>query len=177
MGDFLLLCWTFLKIGALSFGGGWAIVGLIKREVMAAGWMDGAAFDSMVAIAQVTPGPVALNAATLVGWQRFGFPGALCATASVIAIPVAAILLAPAIGKRIHADKNALDESLKGGTQAMMLVTFIAFIPSLGIQELHVMPPLLAAAAFGLSAFTKVHPLLVILGAGLITLGLFFLGA
>jgi chromate transporter len=67
---------SFIKIGTVSFGGGWTVVGLIRDEVVGGGMMTDEAFRRSVAIAQVTPGPVALNVATLAGWSVGGVPGA-----------------------------------------------------------------------------------------------------
>ena len=62
----LEIIWTFFKIGIVSFGGGWSIVGIIRNEVVPR-WVDEQGFLSLIAIAQSTPGPIALNAATMIG--------------------------------------------------------------------------------------------------------------
>lgn len=89
-------CISFLKIGAFSFGGGYAVVAFIQREIIENhGWISGEDFVNIVAIAEMTPGPIALNAATFVGIQVAGLPGALVATAgSVLPSCVIVLLLA-----------------------------------------------------------------------------------
>ncbi len=160
--EFLALVWTFFKIGVISFGGGWTVVGLIKAETVPR-WIDEAGFSSLLAIAQATPGPVALNAATMVGWRTFGLPGAIAATLAVIAFPLLAITGAGVIGKRLRLDPIALKTALKTGTLAMMAMTLYYLLPA---------PPFdpillgIGLVSFVLVAFTKVNPLLVILGAG-----------
>jgi chromate transporter len=169
---FLNLLWTFFKIGVVSFGGGWTIVGLIKSETVPL-WIDEQDFSSLVAIAQSTPGPVALNAATLIGWKSFGLAGAVCATASVVAFPILAIAFAGMLGKRVKLDQKALSESLKTGTLAMMLMTLWFLLPWGGVD------PLLAAlgvASFALVAFTKINPLWAIFGAAVINMALSMAG-
>ncbi|HEY9053240.1 MAG TPA: chromate transporter [Rectinemataceae bacterium] len=154
---------SFLKIGVISFGGGWSTVGIIKNEVVPR-WIGDQDFASLIAIAQSTPGPIALNAATMIGWERGGFFTALAATISVVAFPMAAIGATFFLAKRIRLDKLALDESLRTGSMAMMLMTLWALRPQ------SVDPLLLAFAlgAFALSAFTKISALWAILGSGVI---------
>jgi len=166
--ELLELVWTFFKVGVVSFGGGWTVVGLIKMETVPR-WIDEAAFSSLVAIAQATPGPVALNAATLVGWRSAGFLGAVLATLSVVAFPSLAIAGAGLVGKRLKLNSGALTESLRSGTLAMMLMTLWFLLPKGGID-----PVLLAlgAASFAITAFTKINPLWAIFGAAAINMGL-----
>lgn len=75
------LFWAFLQIGAFSFGGGYAAMALIQAQVIDHyGWLSMSDFADLVTIAEMTPGPIAINAATFVGNQMAGVPGALCAT-------------------------------------------------------------------------------------------------
>ena len=70
------LFWTFLKIGAFTFGGGYAMVALLEREfVEDKQWLSREEFLDMVAIAESTPGPVAVNSATYVGYKIEGARG------------------------------------------------------------------------------------------------------
>jgi chromate transporter len=165
--EFLSLIWSFFKIGVMSFGGGWTIVGLIKAETVPH-WIDEADFASLVAIAQATPGPVALNAATLVGWKSFGAAGAAAATTAVLLFPVLSIVVAGLIGSRVKLDKKALGESLKTGTLAMMLMTLWFLLPKAAPLD----PILvgLGVASFALAAFTKLNPLWAIFGAAAINM-------
>lgn len=74
----------FLKIGAFTFGGGYAMIALLEDEfVERRKWLDRKSFVDMVAIAESTPGPVAINSATYIGYQTCGVLGALAATAAV----------------------------------------------------------------------------------------------
>ena len=77
----LSLLLTFMQIGALSIGGGYAAMPLIKSlTVDANAWLTAAEFADLVTIAEMTPGPIALNAATFVGMRLAGLPGAIAAT-------------------------------------------------------------------------------------------------
>lgn len=84
----------FLKIGTCSFGGGYASLALIREEtVQKTGWLTEADFTGLCAIAEMTPGPVALNAASFTGWQTAGLAGALAATLGCILPSVCIVIL------------------------------------------------------------------------------------
>lgn len=81
----LTLFLTFLKIGAFTFGGGYAMIPLIQRDVAEKrGWISDEDILEIVAIAESTPGPIAINCATFVGYRVAGFWGALCSTLGVV---------------------------------------------------------------------------------------------
>lgn len=158
---------VFFRIGVVAYGGGWTIVGIIKTEILSRGWLTESAFSDLMAISQVTPGPVALNAATLVGFKLFGLPGAAAATLAVVAFPVLAILLATAILARLGDKQKILQESLKAGTLGLVVMTLWTFLPTAFSSWRY---GTLAALSFGLSTFSKIHPLFIILGAGAVNL-------
>ena len=75
---------SYLKIGLFTFGGGYAMLSLIQNEVVVQNaWMSNAEFADIVAVSQMTPGPIAINSATYVGYTVAGFWGAVVATISV----------------------------------------------------------------------------------------------
>lgn len=80
----ILLFMTFLKIGLFTFGGGYAMIALLKNEfVSKKKWLTDDAFLDMTAIAESTPGPIAVNSATYIGYQIAGYRGALASTIAV----------------------------------------------------------------------------------------------
>lgn len=82
---YLQLFLAFLQIGAFSFGGGYAAMPLIQAQVVTNhAWITTSDFTDLVTIAEMTPGPIAVNAATFVGNQVAGIPGALAATLGVV---------------------------------------------------------------------------------------------
>ena len=83
---------TFLKIGAVSFGGGYAMIPVITDEVIAHGWMTQGEVMNIVAVSECTPGPVAINMATFIGSTQGGLLGALLATLGVV-LPAFLIIL------------------------------------------------------------------------------------
>ncbi len=81
----LTLFLTFLKIGAFTFGGGYAMIPLIQRETVEKyGWISDDDILEIIAIAESTPGPIAINSATFVGYRVCGFFGAFLATCGVV---------------------------------------------------------------------------------------------
>ena len=81
---YLQLFLTFLKIGAVSFGGGYAMMPLIQDEVISHGWLNSEQILNFIAVSESTPGPIAINMATFIGSSQAGILGALCATLGVI---------------------------------------------------------------------------------------------
>ena len=91
---FLELFWTFFKIGAFTFGGGYAMLSLIEDEcVEKHGWMTHEEMADMTAIAESTPGPISINCATHIGYRRFGVLGAALTTLGVVLPSFIIILL------------------------------------------------------------------------------------
>ena len=84
MKKYLKLFFTMLKIGLFTFGGGYAMIALLENEfVSKKEWIEKDEFLDMVAIAESTPGPIAINAATYIGYKMLGFLGSLTATVAV----------------------------------------------------------------------------------------------
>lgn len=81
---YLELFWTFLQIGAVSFGGGYGMISLIREKVLAHGWLSEGELLNMIAVSESTPGPIAVNMATFVGSAQGGFLGSLLATLGVV---------------------------------------------------------------------------------------------
>jgi chromate transporter len=79
----ILLFWTFFKIGLFSFGGGYAMIPLIQKEILYHNWLTAKEYADIIAISQMTPGPLAVNAATYVGAKTAGILGASSATLGV----------------------------------------------------------------------------------------------
>jgi len=79
--NLLQLFWSFLQVGMFSIGGGYAAMPLIQNEVVLNhGWLTMSEFTDLITIAEMTPGPIAVNSATFVGIRIAGLPGAVAAT-------------------------------------------------------------------------------------------------
>ena len=85
MSNILKLFLSFFKIGAFSFGGGYAMLPLMKETVIDIhGWMTNSEFIDILAISEMTPGPIAINMATFLGYRVSGVVGSMLATAAVV---------------------------------------------------------------------------------------------
>ena len=90
---FIELFFTFFKIGLFTVGGGYAMLPLIRTEVLGKGWLTAEEIVNFIAVSESTPGPCAVNIATYIGSVRGGAAGAACATLGVV-LPSFLIILA-----------------------------------------------------------------------------------
>lgn len=94
---YLELFLTFLQIGAVSFGGGYAMISLIREKALANGWLTEEELLNMIAVSESTPGPIAVNMATFVGSSQGGVLGSLVATLGVVLPSFIIILIIAAL--------------------------------------------------------------------------------
>ncbi len=94
---YLKLFLTFLEVGAVSFGGGYGMISLIREKVLMQGWLSEGELLSLIAVAESTPGPIAVNMATFVGSTQGGVLGSLMATFGVVLPSFIIILLISAV--------------------------------------------------------------------------------
>ena len=99
--NLLSLFLTFFKVGAVSFGGGYGMISLLKEEVLAHGWLTESEFLNFIAVSESTPGPIAVNMATFIGSSQGGVSGAALATLGVVLPSFFIILLIAAILKNL----------------------------------------------------------------------------
>lgn len=124
----LQLFFAFLKIGAFTFGGGYAMIPLIQKEVVAnKKWITDEDIADVIAIAETTPGPIAVNAATFVGYKVAGIGGALASTVGVV-LPsfVTIIIIVMVLAKYMENEivKNAF-WGIRIAVIALMIKAFI----------------------------------------------------
>lgn len=94
MGVLAQLALSFARAGMFTFGSGYAMLALIQREVVEQhAWLTASQFADLVAVAEVTPGPLTINMATFVGYRLAGLPGALTATLGLITGPMIALII------------------------------------------------------------------------------------
>lgn len=85
MSSLIKLFLSFFKIGLFSFGGGYAMLPLIKKEIIEVhGWLTNAEFIDIIAISEMTPGPIAINSATFLGYRVSGILGSVVSTIAVV---------------------------------------------------------------------------------------------
>ena len=178
----LELFWTFFKIGAFTFGGGYAMLPLVQEAVLDHGWMEAAEIVNFIAVAESTPGPFAINISTFVGFRMGGWPGAVCSTLGVV-LPSFIIILI--IAKCFMAFKNSkvIRFIMKGLKPAVIGLIASAVIK---IGKTVFVPNGTAAFAFDASFFVsaaifavmaalvfwkKVHPILIIVISAALGIG------
>lgn len=122
---YLRLFLTFLEIGAVSFGGGYGMISLIREKVVGYGWLSEETFLSLVAVSESTPGPLAINMATFISSSQGGFWGAVCATLGVILPSFCIILLIAALVRNLlkFAGVNAALEGIRPAVIGLILGT------------------------------------------------------
>ncbi|GAB2539456.1 chromate transporter [Gracilibacillus alcaliphilus] len=100
--ELLSLFWTFLLIGTVSFGGGYAMIPVIEAEVSKHGWMTTQEFTDVIAVAGMSPGPIATNSAIFVGYHTAALPGAIAATLGMVLPSLALILIIASVFFKFH---------------------------------------------------------------------------
>lgn len=170
---YLELFWTFFKIGAFTFGGGYAMLPLIQAQVSSHGWMESADLVNFVAVSESTPGPFAVNISTYVGTEMAGIPGGISATLGVV-LPSFLIILIVArcfeafkTNRIVNGCMSGLKPAVIGliGTAAVSVGKTVFFPAGFDPDVILSCPFWISAAVFGVMtalAFKKLHPILII---------------
>ncbi len=168
------LFFTMLYISAFTFGGGFVIITFMKRKfVDELHWIDEREMLDMTALAQSSPGAIAVNAAILVGWRVAGFAGMAAAVLGTV-IPPVAILSVISLGYAAFASNRYVALTLKG-MQAGVAAVILDVVWSLGAKELKTKSPIhlaIMACAFIATFFFGVNVIFIILAAGMVGIGL-----
>lgn len=160
---------TFLRIGVFTFGGGYAMIPLIEREIIEKRkWIPHKEFLDLLTIAQSAPGPIALNTAVFIGYKSRGYKGALTALLGVV-IPSFTILLIIALYFSHIRDNKIVDAAFKGMRPAVIAL-ILAPIVSLvrPMKPSHIALAALAAAALWYFAFSPIYLLLASVVVGVL---------
>jgi chromate transporter len=165
----LMLAWTYFRIGLMFVGGGYVLIPLLNHiMVQKYGWLTLRQFLDGLALSQLTPGPLAMLA-TFTGFRAGGFIGGLVATVFIF-LPCVILMLV--VGRNYHRLKKIelIRMTLDGLLPAVVgLVAAAAW--NLGVSSLSgVRELIMLAAGFAVFKWTKVSPMIVILGAGLLGL-------
>ncbi len=166
---------SFSLIGIGAYGGGLVTVPLIQHELVENhDWLSRQEMGGIVAVAQMTPGPIAVNAATLVGYRVAGIGGAVVATSAVILPSLTILILLSRLLDRTRSNEHVrrIRAAIRAGVLSLLLFAVWSYGRGVisGVRELCI-----AAAAFlVLIVFERrIHPLAVIVSAGLVGLILF----
>lgn len=170
---------TFFVIGLVSFGGGYAMIPVIELEVTTHNWMTTQEFTDIIAIAGMSPGPIATNSAIFVGYQTAGIPGAVVSALGMVLPSLMIILLISLFFAKVN--EHPLVQSAFYGLRpiivGLIIYAAIKFALSnelIGSLSLHTIG-LLSIFFISLLALIrfKMHPAFVILTAGLVGVTLF----
>ena len=184
---YLELFFTFLMIGAFTFGGGYAMLPLIQEEVAAKGWVEAAALVDFVAVSESTPGPFAINMATYVGAEVGGVLGAVCATLGVVVPSFVIILIVAKCYDKFRQSKvvkgcmSGLKPAVVGLIGGAIVSVGAAVFFSAGwdvaaFQELKFYLAAAICAVMLVLSFKKVHPIIIICISAAIGIAAGYLG-
>lgn len=127
---YLELFITFLLIGAISFGGGYGMISIIRETILTKNWLTENQFLNFIAICESTPGPIAVNMATFIGFEKGGITGSLLATIGVILPSFIIILIVATILKKVFNNPiiNAIIQGIKPCIIALILSTALIML-------------------------------------------------
>ncbi len=166
---YLQLFFVFAKIGLFGFGGGMAMLPIIYQGAKQFGLMSADEFSNLVAISQVTPGPIAVNAATYVGFNCAGYGGAFAATLGV-ALPsfILVILVCYFINK--FKESKIIDGAFAGirPVTVGLIAAAVIFMGESAFAALNPVAIVIALATVVLAGKFKVSPIAIIVGAGVL---------
>lgn len=181
---FLRLIWSYLKIGLFGFGGGYAMLALIEREIVSPGWITEQMFTDIVAISQMTPGPIGINSATYIGYVAPGHDAAAFATplwgllGSIICTLTVVLPSFLLVRYTAHLIAKHRESALVKGIFMGLRLVVVGLIASAALLLMNgdnfgttqpevITSIVICAAAFVLVKFVKMHPIWVICLAGL----------
>lgn len=202
MSIYLKLIWAYLKIGIFGFGGGYAMLSLVERSVVGPGWITEQMFTDIVAISQMTPGPIGINSATYIGYVApgsvggealssplFGILGSILCTLAVT-VPSFILVINASHFIRKHNESGVIKAIFSGlrpvvvgliASAAIMLMNWANFSPEHDTRTL-ILSVCICAASFCLVFFKisvkgkkrSLHPIFVICLMGLVGFLLYY---
>lgn len=155
---------TFLKIGAFTFGGGYAMIPLISKEVVEKKkWISDEDILDIIAIAESTPGPIAINSATFIGYRVAGFWGSFFATLGVV-LPSFVIILALSFVLRQFEESKIVQNAFMGVRAGVLALIVKALVNMYKKCPKGIVTYIVAVLAFAVTIFTEVNLIFVIIG-------------
>ncbi len=190
MISLLRLFLSFLKVGVISFGGGYGMISVLREEVLSNAWLSEEEFLNFIAISESTPGPIAINMATFVGASQGGFLGSLLATLGVVIPSFTIIIIIATVIKNFinYTSVKSVLNGIKPAVAGLITATALTMILSnfFGLKTIKsdlsfdyksvaiMSIVVLVATLFKKFTKKKISPiLLIVISAGL---GMFFYG-
>ncbi len=166
--NILKLFISFLKIGAFSFGGGYAMLPLIRKEIIDIhGWLTTKEFIDILAVVEMTPGPIAINSATFLGYKVGGILGAVAATTAVVLPSIVIILIIAHFLTKVK-DSPYVSWAFTGIRPVVLGLITSASLTVAKDAIIDIKSLILMVILFYLTSFKKLHPILVIVMAGIV---------
>lgn len=164
------LFFTFMKIGGFTFGGGYAMIPLIQKEAVEnKKWITDDDILEIVAIAESTPGPIAINAATFIGYKVGGFFGAFFATLGVV-LPSFVVILIISYVLRRFGEHQAVRYAFEGIRVGVLALIVKALFTMYKKCKKSLLAYIVMALSFVISAFIDVPVYVVLIGCALLGL-------
>lgn len=181
---FLQLFWTFFKISFLGFGGGYVIVPLLEAEISQNAWITQNEFADIVAVSQMTPGPIGINAATFIGIRTAGIFGGITASIGMILPSLILVIIVAHVMDRFK-ESRIMQSILQGIRPAVIgLIGFaVLFFASMSIFSGSMLDETFSLSFKGLGIFFlililtvkfKIHPISAIALSAVLGIGLFY---
>lgn len=182
---YLQLIWSYLKIGLFGFGGGYAMLSLIEQEIVGKGWISEQMFTDIVAISQMTPGPIGINSATYIGYvapgqndPELGAPmwGILGSLICTLVVVLPSFIL---VAKTSHLIQKHHESGIVKGIFSGLRPVVVGLIASAALLLMNgenfgyessdiLVSTAICVASFCVVFFTKLHPISVIVAAGVV---------
>ncbi len=181
----------FFKTSSFSFGGGYAMVSVIEREVVGRGFLTAAQYADIVAISQITPGPLVVNVATYVGAVLGETPalGVLYSAIATLGVSLPSFILIFIIGRffKSFGDSEPV-KKVMGGVRPTVIGLILGAVVSFGklslfdineiialnfLSAFDIRALIIAVMAFFINFKTKINPMLILLGAGIVGVAIY----
>lgn len=160
----LILFLTFLKIGTFTFGGGYAMIPIIEKEVCEKRkWITEEDILDIIAIAESTPGPIAINSATFIGYKISGVFGSFCATFGVV-LPSFVIISIISLILRQFSDSLVVQYAFNGIRAGVLALLIKALVSMYKKCPKGLFSYIVMGASFILAAFTDINVIFVLIG-------------
>jgi len=158
---------TFFKIGAFTFGGGYAMIPIIQEELVdKKKWIDDDEFMDAIAVAQGSPGPVAVNTSIYVGYKIKGLPGAISATLGTV-LPSLLIILAIAMFFYQYRENAIIDKVFLGIRPAVVALILSAVYKMMKKSKFGYKRLLISLGTVLIIVFFSISPIYLIIAAGI----------
>lgn len=164
----LELFFAFLKIGAFSFGGGYAMLPFIEREVVRNNnWISKSEFVDVIGISQMTPGPVSINTATFVGYKMAGVLGSVFCTLGVVIVSFILVIIVSKVLIRFK-ENIIIQNALLGMKPVLIALVINAFLSVANDSYTDVKSIIITLIIGAMLMNKKIHPILTIVAAAIL---------